>query len=145
MLWQSGYKSHAQRPEDYVGRKRAKEDKDAAAELIGSDYSPKDSEAKDILRECGVKNPHVQDVVIQEAKIAATHFHIAYNNYVLRNGLRRLSLLSKSRRSLTDSTAVEHVDEVVDGEILFKSEPLLSLGIWILPSAGCNVRAVVGD
>ncbi|MCU1241756.1 MAG: hypothetical protein JWO71_2482 [Candidatus Acidoferrum typicum] len=100
-------------------RARAAEAEDQAAQQIGSDKSPKDDEAKKILRAEGIKNPHVQDVLIENAKIAAVHYQIPYNRYLLKNGLRKT--LAELKGEAFEAPVISE-GELVDGEILFKKD-----------------------
>jgi hypothetical protein len=100
-------------------RVKAKEERGAAAQLISSTIEPKDDEAKEILRDAGVKNPHVQDVLISHAKIAAAHFQIPYNSYLLSHGLRKtLADLNNAPYE----TPVIGEDQIIDGEVLCKRD-----------------------
>jgi hypothetical protein len=100
-------------------RARAAEAEDQAAQQISSDKAPKDDEAKEILRSEGVRNPHVQDVLIENAKIAAVHYQIPYNRYLLKNGLRKT--LADLKSEAFDVPVIGE-DEIIDGEILFKRD-----------------------
>jgi hypothetical protein len=103
-------------------------EKESAAELIGSDHEPGDQEAKEILREAGVRNPHVLDVLISHAKVACAHYQIPYNRYVLQHGLRKT--LADLKAEPFDVPVIG--EDEIDGEIVFKRDLyyLWDFGYW---------------
>jgi hypothetical protein len=113
-------------------RARAAEAEDQAAQQISSDKAPKDDEAKEILRGQDVKNPHVQDVLIQNLKIAAAHYRIPYNRYLLKVGLRKT--LADLKNEPFDMPVIGE-DEIIGGEILWRKDlwRLWDAGYWRQP------------
>jgi len=115
-----GSAEYKQRDKEYRQEVRSAEyaERDASRKQPLSDHVLKKSEAKEILR-VRIRNPHVLDVCVDLAHVAASALKIPYNDFLLRNGLRATVA---ARAGDTTPAPVVIANEVIDGEILYRQD-----------------------
>ena len=116
-------------------RASEREKKEAKVGRYNSTVEISRRDAREILvEERGIRNPHVVDVVLDLADVAAKHYKLPFNTYLITHGLRvQLAALEKKQQL----PAPEISDEEVPGEIINRRDlyALWDFGYWRQPES----------